>query len=224
MHQTFSIREIIKTAWQHFKKHAWMLIGLTVIIFGVSWLFDQFQEFSFIIQLIATVVQLFIGFAFLRLVLRLVRGDHDAIRHVVKDISGRTFGNYIIATIIFTVVTFAGLLLFIVPGVIAILSLQFFSFILLDENVGPISSLKKSYHMTRGHRGKLLAFTLVLLAVNIIGIVALGVGLLVTIPLSYLAAALVYEWLRNHQGVQPSHTVETPKTETSAEVISESQE
>ncbi len=55
-----------------------------------------------------------------------------------------------------------------------------------------VESLEKSSRITRGVKGKLLLFVGVLVCLNILGLLAFIVGLLVTIPVSALAFAHVY--------------------------------
>ena len=55
-----------------------------------------------------------------------------------------------------------------------------------------LESLEKSSRLTHGVKRKLLAFMFVLLGLNILGAMALVVGLLITIPVSALAVAHVY--------------------------------
>ena len=60
-------------------------------------------------------------------------------------------------------------------------------------------SLTKSIEITKGHLWHLLGFLLVLGLLNLLGMILLLVGLLVTIPVSTIAYASVYEKLRKHK-------------------------
>ncbi len=89
-----------------------------------------------------------------------------------------------------------GLFLLIVPGVIMMLRLWMVGFVLVDERTGPIDAIQRSWDITRGHTMDLLVLFIALLGLNILGACCLGVGLLVTMPISGLALAHVYRELK----------------------------
>jgi uncharacterized membrane protein len=68
-------------------------------------------------------------------------------------------------------------------------------FIVIERAFGPIEAMKESHRLTYGHKWKLLGFTLLLLLINLLGALALIVGLLVTIPVSTLAFVHAYRVL-----------------------------
>jgi hypothetical protein len=70
-------------------------------------------------------------------------------------------------------------------------------FLVLD-GVGITASLERSTKLTKGHMWKLLGFLIVLVLVNMLGMIAFLVGLLVTIPLTMIAYAHVYQKLHAH--------------------------
>lgn len=86
-------------------------------------------------------------------------------------------------------------LLLIVPGVYAatIYSQSLYAF--LDRDLGPLESMKFSKLITGNHKWKCFRFGLAVGGVNILGLLALGIGLLYTIPLTNLAGAHFYQQL-----------------------------
>jgi uncharacterized membrane protein len=65
------------------------------------------------------------------------------------------------------------------------------------DGEGITDSLRKSAQETKGVKWHLLGFFLALIGLNILGAVALLVGLLVTLPVSAIAYAHVYLKLKN---------------------------
>ena len=63
-----------------------------------------------------------------------------------------------------------------------------------------VESLRKSKKLTHGVKPHLALFALAIVALNILGFLALVVGLLVTVPISMLAFAHVYLKLKAHHG------------------------
>jgi len=92
-----------------------------------------------------------------------------------------------------------------VVGTIWAIKFSFFRFSIVDRGVGPIRALKDSSIITRCVKWQLLVFYAALLGVNLLGCLCLGVGLFVTIPITYLAAAHVYRHLQPRlDSVEPS--------------------
>jgi uncharacterized membrane protein len=72
---------------------------------------------------------------------------------------------------------------------------MFVTFIVVDREVGPIEAMTESKRITHGYKWSLLGFSLVLVFINLLGILALVVGLLVSIPVSSLSFAYAYRLL-----------------------------
>jgi hypothetical protein len=93
-------------------------------------------------------------------------------------------------------------LIFSLLGIVAVITsfiisakLMFFSYFIVDKNSGVIESIKSSLSVTKGEVLKLILLTIVLILINIAGVLALALGLLITIPLSMLAVAAAYRKL-----------------------------
>jgi uncharacterized membrane protein len=76
----------------------------------------------------------------------------------------------------------------------------FTTFIVVDRELGPIEAMKESYRITRGHKWDLLGLVYVLIIVAVFGLVALVVGLLVSIPVCTLALVHTYRVLSAGRG------------------------
>jgi hypothetical protein len=72
---------------------------------------------------------------------------------------------------------------------------MFASYYVVDKKLGPIESVKASWHLSRGRVWKLIALTFVLGFISVAGVLALFIGLLITIPISIVAQAFVYRAL-----------------------------
>ena len=105
------------------------------------------------------------------------------------------FWKFLGASILVGLTIGVGFVLLIVPGIIATLMFMFTTFIVIDRELGPVEAMKESHRITRGHKWPLLGFLLVLMLINIAGLMALVVGLLVTIPVSSLAVTHAYRVL-----------------------------
>lgn len=89
-----------------------------------------------------------------------------------------------------------GLVLLIVPGVILMIRLGFYKYLIIDKkDISITQALRESMILTKGITWKLFLFTVVLGLVNLVGFICFVAGLLVTIPLSAIAFAYVYNKL-----------------------------
>jgi uncharacterized membrane protein len=112
------------------------------------------------------------------------------------------FFKYIFASILAGLATLGGFILLIVPGIIIAIMLSQSEYLVVDKGLGPVAALRESRALTKGARWQLFVFGLVVLLVNLGGFLCLGIGLLFTIPASYIAGLFVYDQLAKGE-VQP---------------------
>ena len=78
--------------------------------------------------------------------------------------------------------------------IIAYLSLKtnFFTYFILDKNMGPIDALRESLTRTTGLEFELFTIYAILALLNLVGALLFGIGLLFTIPYSWLVVSVIY--------------------------------
>jgi uncharacterized membrane protein len=81
-----------------------------------------------------------------------------------------------------------------VPLIWAI-QVYFYDYLIVEHGVGPFAAIRRSAEITKGAMPRLFAFFGVVLGVNLLGAAALLIGLLVTIPMSFIATAFVFRRL-----------------------------
>jgi hypothetical protein len=209
---SFSKKEAFRVGWQRFKERPFFVIGLFLITTAVSFVSGYVADYmdvnpsvTAIFGVIDFTLQTIIGMGLTLVLLRV----HDRVETDYADLFEPLylFWKYVVMTILVLVITVAGLVLFIIPGLIAAIALSFASYLVIDKGLGPVDAIKRSLDITHGHRWNLFTFGLLVAGFNIIGFLAFGVGLLVTIPVSALAFVYVYRWLLNpkeESGVQIS--------------------
>ena len=114
------------------------------------------------------------------------------------------FLNFLAASVVVGLAIGAGFILLIVPGIIFALMFMFTTFIVVDREAGPIEAMKESKRITYGYKWPLLGFALVLALINLLGLLALVVGLLVSIPVTTLAFVHAYRALSNRAPTAPA--------------------
>jgi uncharacterized membrane protein len=88
-----------------------------------------------------------------------------------------------------------GFLFLIVPGIIAVTALGFAKFFVIDKHLGVADALRASARITRGHRFEVFTLLVALAIINILGALVLGIGTIVTMPITMLAMAHAYRTL-----------------------------
>lgn len=149
------------------------------------------------------VVSIFTGYIMVSAFLRLSRGVVVDFKNLFADLAPGKFVQYVVMMIIVTVFMVVGFLLLILPGFIVAIMTSLAAFILMDDQKDISWSgkafwhaIKKSKHMTHGHKWKLAGFFVVVLALNILGAMAFGLGLLITVPVTCMALAYIYDRLK----------------------------
>ena len=69
-----------------------------------------------------------------------------------------------------------------------------------EERTGILESIKLSWRIAKGYKGKLLLLTLLVIFLNVLGVFVFGLGLLVTIPISSIAYLIAYRELLTLHG------------------------
>ena len=78
--------------------------------------------------------------------------------------------------------------------IIAYLSLKtnFFTYFIVDKDMGPINALRESLTRTTGLEFELFTIYSILALLNLIGALLFGIGLLFTIPYSWMVVSVIY--------------------------------
>lgn len=200
MKSSFSIEEALRFGWTKTRAHSGLLFQIMLTLFAVQVagsivdkvLHDTLEGFFALMAL--NIIGLFLGVGFTLITLKLARGEHAAYRDIWPSL--KLVWHYFCATAVSGLLIVLGLILLIVPGIYLLLRYSMVRFAILDGS-GITDSLRKSAAMTKDIKWKLLGFFIVLVALNILGVLLLLVGLLVTIPVSAIAYAHVYQKLNS---------------------------
>lgn len=201
--KSFSIKEAFSFAWEVVKKNP-VIVLYTLGVYGISMvvstilnsLFGVEQgETNFVVSFISTFVTSFIWVGYLQVLFRLAEGKKIEVNQLLsKDYKLVFF--YTVGTYLYVLGVLLGLVLLIVPGIIIGVGLSMWMYIYITHtDMHLIDSFKKSWEMTKGYRMQLFLMALVSLGAVIVGLVALIVGVLVAIPVIYLAYIHVYKKL-----------------------------
>ena len=91
--------------------------------------------------------------------------------------------------------TLAILLLIILPTLIIYIRLGFVNYLIIDKEIEVGNAFMLSYQLTKGKLGFIVLLYLAIIALNIIGLAFLLIGVLFTIPMSFMVISLAYRYL-----------------------------
>jgi uncharacterized membrane protein len=204
MEKKFSIEESVRFSWEMLKNNFWLIISLQAIIILVG-IFPDIMDYIFnsnpdmglallAIAILAYILQLVMGIGMIKILLGLYENIKP--KSVMELFSATNyFVRYLLASMVYGLIVIGGFLLLIVPGIIWSIKYQFFAYFIVDKNMSPMDALKASARITNGQKGQLLLFSCAMLLLNIAGFLALGIGILVTVPLTSIAIVYVFRKL-----------------------------
>lgn len=192
---------------------SWVVVGIPS---GLATVLQEYAPgFSALFRLISIVLSMIIQIAMIRIALKFVDKQTPEFNDLFTSFKGY-FWRYIGASILFGLIVAGGMFLLIVPGIIWAIKFQYFGYLIVDQNLGVMDSLKKSSEITNGVKLPLLGFGILIALINYGGAVLLFIGLLVTIPITMIAYASVYRLLQTQ--TDSSLLSEVPKEPASTDV------
>ena len=170
--QKFSMGEAIEFGWNTTKNHLGFFIGLMIIaglIFVVPGTLGQLTKhstpgLSIIFSIASFFLHIVIGMGLIKIVLKFCDNDKTELPDLFS--CSHLFFKYLFGSIIYGLIVSAGMILLIIPGFIWAIKFYFFSYFIVDKNLGPIEALKRSSAITEGTKWDLLLFGLLLLVIG----------------------------------------------------------
>lgn len=198
---TFSITDTIRYSFSVFKRYPDIMLTAMILVVASQMLSIVTEAFftdngavHWLLQVMGSIGTIFVTLGVTKVVLMV----YDE-----EDIPGFSviFGQLpsllpgIGISLVSIVIIMFGLLFLIIPGIWFSIALSFATYYLVDRDGGVFDSLRMSWNITKGHIVQIFLFTLAIVGLNILGFLALGVGLLVTVPVSMIAYGSVYRQL-----------------------------
>jgi uncharacterized membrane protein len=195
----FSIADTITYSWNAaFRNFASVMLVSAVVFVGNILVVlissvngDAGLNLAF--QLLGVLVDLLLVLGLVRASLDVVQGRTPTLAEVFRPDG---YGPYIIASILFLVGVWLGIVLLVVPGIIFAIIFQFYGYVVAEHPDVPATvALQRSAQITRGVRIRLFGLSVVLVLLNLAGAMLCFVGLIVTYAVTGIALAYVYRLL-----------------------------
>ncbi len=198
----FSKGEAIRFGFEKAKEHLFFFVVLFLIWVAVSAVYGALYfavitqsgaEGYFLLNLVNWVFSSILTLGMINISLKIA----DNKKAEYKDLfflDWKLLFVYIIANLVRSLAIFIGFVLLVIPGIIIAIKLQFIDYLIVDKKMG-FESINKSWEMTKGVKWNLFVFGILLCLINVLGFLALLLGLFITLPLSMVATAYVYKKL-----------------------------
>ncbi|HBB76946.1 MAG: hypothetical protein A2186_03380 [Candidatus Levybacteria bacterium RIFOXYA1_FULL_41_10] len=193
--------ELFSYGFKKTKENFFFLFGLLVIFALLSVLNSTVQAalvgigvLVFFVGLAFSLVQVLFELGFLKIMLKLIAGTKPTYRDLYLHYP--QFIDFLLAGLIMGLLIAGGFILLILPGIYLAIRLQFTPLFVADKGLKPVDAVKGSWELTKGKWMKVFVFDLLTVGINILGLLALVVGLLVTIPMTSLAYVYFYKKLQ----------------------------
>lgn len=108
---------------------------------------------------------------------------------------GDRAGTVILTLLLLGVLTFVGIVLCVLPGIIFTFFAWYTLWFVLDRGMSPFDALQASFRLVGNNLGPVFLLALALIGINIVGACLCGVGLLVTVPITLIATAYSFKVL-----------------------------
>ncbi len=212
----FSATDAIGYGWKGFTANIGplALIGLVLIVAsGLSnWLSRGFDNWLLSItgSVLSFFISLVIGLGLIRAALAILDGGRPSVEQLV---STKDIGPYFIASLLVALVVTVGLLLCIIPGLIAGFLLQFYGYAIIDRKSDsvttapqstPTGAIRASFEVVAANVGPLILLAVLSFLLNVAGALLCGVGLLVTVPVTAIAIAYAWRYFSGGRIAAPS--------------------
>src|SRR5579859_8063292 len=197
--ESFSVFDVLGEGFAAFKKNFGALFVMALLSFvglvllkAVPAVFHS-PAISGIFSLINFIVGLVISVGWIMIGLNAIRGKEVSLK-VFQQPAGKIL-KYFLGSLLCNFIVFLGFFLFVIPGIYFALRYQFALTLIVDRDAGIADAFAMSAQMTKSVKWNLIGLAIVNGLLNLGGLVLIGLGLIVTLPTSFLAIFAAYEKL-----------------------------
>ena len=214
METKLSVKACLSYGWRTWKSRPWFFIGAFLLVMLISIAIAGPRQslvkeatgatsalFAFVYAILSIAASFVIKMGEYRFALK---AHNEPAKVTLHDlIAFHPFWKYVGVSLLLLIILIPAYILLIVPGIILTLMFLFAGLIVMDKGMGPVEALKESARITKGNRGALLLLLLAIIGINLLGLIALIVGLLVSIPVTLFALVHAYRTLSNAHAASP---------------------
>lgn len=194
---TFAVGDAIRFGFEKTKENFWFLILVmagSTIISSILKSMSHGKGDGGLAGAISFLFQIVVSAGTIAIALNIVRGKEFGFSDF--QISFEVFWKYAVTTILLSLLVGVGIVALIIPGIYFAVRYGLSTYLVVDKHLGPLEAMKRSAELTEGSKWRLFQLLLAVIGVNILGALALVVGLFVSVPTSIIAGAWAYNELQ----------------------------
>jgi uncharacterized membrane protein len=196
----FSIKESLSYGWETFKKRPWFFVVFSLIVIGINMIPGIFgnetlhpDTFNRLLSFLGTILSWIVTLGTINFALKIYENKPTPYSSLFEK--WKLIFPFFVASVLYGLIIFGGIILLIIPGIIWSLKFQFFPYAMVDRKTGIMESLKFSSKITAGSKWKIFLFNLAQGLTMLLGLLLLGIGILAAIPVTTMAEVYIYRKL-----------------------------
>lgn len=185
---SLNIQQYIQHAWRMFSENLGAFLGFTLTLFAV-WLATSMVDAGSSLLFSSIAAPFYAGYSIVafKLMLQQPVQFNDFFRGF------NYFLPLFLASLAGSIVVTIGFILLLLPGIYLAVSYMFTTFLIIDYRMEFWQAMEISRKIISHNWFAFLLFALVLFLINLLGALAFGIGLLVTLPVTSCAVAVAYK-------------------------------
>ena len=193
--------ELLKESWQSLNQQLGLGIGITILFLAAGILLNR-------LPLIGILLGFLLSPGYLLFLNAIRNKENPNSNHLLWLFSDfNRVLQFLALSVLSMVIISLGFLLLLIPGIYLFIALAFNQIIFLLEKPDAIFSMKQSMELVKNRWWYIHNIYFWLFLLNLGGFLALGVGLLVTIPLSHIILFNLYSHLKSNSATVIQNTL-----------------
>src|SRR6478736_2497329 len=196
----YSVGTAWKYGWDKFVANVGQVLIAVLVLFAVNVglsilgrLVSDSLIVTWVFSLISWIISMIIAAGIVRFALDITEGKA---LNAATLLTPHKLGEVIVASLIVGILTFVGLILCVIPGLLVMFFTSFTLYFLMDKpELGAIDAIKASFDFTKANAGTVIVWFLLSIATWFVGALLCGVGLIVAIPVVLIGTAYTYKTL-----------------------------
>lgn len=195
--------ECIRFGWQAVKRDPVLtIVGMVIVPFAIQAAAEVLQDSlppeaggaATVLALVAAFLEIAVTLGIAVIGLKLTDGESASF----KDLHAhyRRMPAYIGASLLTGLLCLLGFALLILPGILFSVWFSFYALPIVDAKAGPLEAMGQSLRLARGNFWRIAGFWGWAFLLNLLGLIPCGMGLLLTLPVTFIAWACLYRTLQ----------------------------
>ncbi|HHE32935.1 MAG TPA: hypothetical protein ENL07_10035 [Chlorobaculum parvum] len=178
----------MQKGWEMFKGHIGEFVGFTLLVFAISLASIKLETFGSLI-FSALAAPLYAGYSIAAF--RILTGKSLQFSDFFRGFN--YFLPLFLAGLASGIIVSIGFMLLIIPGIYLAIGYMLATFLIIDYRMEFWQAMETSRKIVTKNWFAFFVLAIVLALINLLGTLALGVGLLISAPVSACAAAIAYK-------------------------------